>query len=596
MADSDPLIRTKLRPPSARAGLVTRPRLQEQVLQGLHGPLTLIIAPAGFGKTTLAAACAASCGLPVAWLSLDKDDDRVERFLRYLVAAVQAADAHIGVDAARMLAGMQRTPVEAVLTSLVNDLDSNGLELVLALEDYQFISSQAVHEAVAFLLEHCPNNLHLLIAARSDPPLPLARLRARGQITELRASDLRFTKTEALQFLNDSMGLHLDSGAVAVLEERTEGWIAGLQMAALSMRGRDDVTSFIREFAGTNRFIMDFMLEEVLAHEPLEVQDFMLKTSILTRLSGPLCDAVVGACGGQEMLEFLEKRSIFIVPLDDERRWYRYHHLFADLLQARLVRSGAEQVDQLLLRASCWCEQEGQIAEAITYALQAQEYRRAGDLIAKYWHFTANIGGIETVWGWLQALPEELIKNDAQLGLAYCWELWLKGQTAAIAPHLEDAEAAMQREVANGNFDQGTTANAVLPAHLAVLRSIVSRSAHDYAGAIAHAERALQFTPANLPSEAYGQLHTVTFVALATAYDGAGEIAKAVDAYYETIRWSRLAGNPAGLCGMTHWLIGALWNLGRLKAADQAGRDALHYLEEHNMAHLPVAGLLHIRL
>jgi LuxR family maltose regulon positive regulatory protein len=362
MQKADTLIRTKLRRPFLRLALVPRPRLQARIVEGLRGPLTLITAPAGFGKTTLVASCVAGDGMSVAWLSLDKDDNQAGRFLNYLVAALQEADHTIGNEAAQLMAASQQAPAEAVLTSLINDLDTTGREIALVLDDYQFISSQAVHEEVAFLLEHCPNTSHLLIATRSDPPLPLARLRARGQMVELRAADLRFTGPEAAQFLNDVMGLRLDAGSVAALEERTEGWIAGLQMAALSMRGREDVDSLIRAFAGTHRFIMDYLLEEVLAREPEEVQAFLLQTAILTRLTGPLCDAVTGASGGQEMLERLERRNLFVVPLDDDRRWYRYHHLFADLLQARLHQSGPDRVARLLSRAAEWCERDGQVA------------------------------------------------------------------------------------------------------------------------------------------------------------------------------------------------------------------------------------------
>jgi LuxR family maltose regulon positive regulatory protein len=329
---ADTLIRTKLRPPFIRAELVPRPRLQEQIARGLRGPLTPITAPAGFGKTTLVASCIVSYGLPVAWLSLDKDDNQVGRFLNCLVAALQQADNRIGSEAAQFLAAAPQAPARVILTSLINDLDTASKEIVLVLDDYQFVDSQAVHEEVGLLLDHCPKTFHLVIATRSDPPLPLARLRARGHTVELRAADLRFTEPEAAQFLNDVMGFRLDAGSVAVLEERTEGWIAGLQMAALSMRDRQNVAGFIAGFSGTNRYILDYLLEEVLAREPEEVQAFLLQTAILTRLTGPLCDAVTGASGGQEMIEKLERRNLFVVPLDDDRRWYRYHHLFADLL------------------------------------------------------------------------------------------------------------------------------------------------------------------------------------------------------------------------------------------------------------------------
>jgi LuxR family maltose regulon positive regulatory protein len=598
MDKADTLIRTKLRLPFIRAELVPRPRLQEQIAQGLCGPLTLITAPAGFGKTTLMASCIASCGLPVAWLSLNKNDNQVGRFLNYLIAALHGVDKRIGSDAAQLMAGMQPAPSEAVLTSLVNDLDATTGEMVLALDDYQFISSQAVHEKVSFLLEHCPKTFHLVIATRSDPPLPLSRLRARGHTVELRTVDLRFTESEAAQFLNDVMGLHLDVGAVAVLEERTEGWIAGLQMAALSMRGRDAerVDSLIQAFAGTHRFIMDYLLEEVLVREPEEVQTFLLQTAILTRLSGPLVDAVTGASGGQEMLERLERRNLFVVPLDDERRWYRYHHLFADLLQARLYQSGPERVAELLSRAAEWCEGDGQVAQAVGYALTAQDYRRAAGLIARYWYDTMTEGEIETVWSWLDTLPEVVVRSSASLSIAYCWVLWFRDQIGAIEAHLADAEHALGELVDSKEFDKNNEAYATLPAELAALRSFVARYNHEFETAAAHAERALSLVPENLPPRADAQLRTPIFLALATAYDGAGNLDRAADAYAETIRWSRLGASAAGVTGSTHRRSGILRLLGRLRAADAACRDALGYIQAQGMARLPAAGILHVAM
>ncbi len=292
MQKVDLLLRTKLHPPFTRPSLVGRPRLLAQMAEGLKGPLTLITAPAGFGKTTLLASCMASCGVRGAWVSLDKGDNLVGRFLSYLTAALQGVDAVIGGEAAQLLMAAPQALPEAVLTSLINDLEGATGEIALALDDYQFITNPAVHEAVAFLLEHCPNRLHLVIASRSDPPLPVARLRARGQVVELRAVDLRFSESEANQFLNEMMGLKLDAAAVASLEERTEGWIAGLQMAALSLRERKDGRGFIEGFSGSNRYILDYLLEEVLASQPQQIQEFLLRTSILERLCAPLCEAI----------------------------------------------------------------------------------------------------------------------------------------------------------------------------------------------------------------------------------------------------------------------------------------------------------------
>ncbi len=594
MQKTDPLILTKLHPPHTRPGLVPRPRLLERLVQGLRGPLTLITAPAGFGKTTLAASLIASLDMPVAWLSLDKNDNQSVRFLNYVVAALQQADQNIGKEAAQLMAGMEHAPAEALLTSLINDLDAMDGEIALVLDDYQFINSQAVHEEVAFLLEHCPGRFHLLIATRSDPPLPLARLRACGQMLELRAVDLGFTESEAAQFLNDVMGLALDPDLIAVLEERTEGWIAGLQMAALSMRGRDDVDGFIRAFAGTNRFIMDFMLEEVLAREPLDVQVFLQQTSILGRLSGPLCEALTGNPGAQEMLERLEKRNVFVVSLDEDRQWYRYHHLFADLLQARLLQSGSEPVERLFSRAARWCEQAGQINDAVEYAFAAYNYGHAADLVVQHWQTLINKGEIENIYLWLNALPDELVRENAPLSDTYCWILWLMGQINLIEPHLLDAERAWDKLSVSKEFDRDNAAHAQLPASLAVLRAFVSRYHSEFETAIAHAERALDLLPENLPPEANVQLKTMIYLALGSAYEGAGWLEKSVNAYSETIRLSRLNANVGGVAGITYRLIGVLRLLGRLHAADVACRDALMYIKEHGMARLPSAGILHI--
>jgi LuxR family maltose regulon positive regulatory protein len=585
MQKIDPLIRTKLRPPFTRRELVPRPRLQARVIQGLGKPLTLTTAPAGFGKTTLVASCIAECKMPVGWLSLDRDDNQVGRFLKYLVAALQAT---VGSETAQLLAASPQVPPEAVLTHLVNDLERADTDTALVMDDYQFISNQAVHEAVIFLLDHCPRTFHLVIATRSDPPLPLARLRARGQLVELRTADLRFTASEAAQFLNDVMGLNVGEEAIEVLEERTEGWIAGLQMAALSMQRREDVEGLIRGFAGTHRFIMDYLLEEVLAREQEDVRAFLLQTSILTRLTGSLCDAVTGGSGGQEMLERLEQRNLFLIPLDDERRWYRYHHLFADLLQARLHKSASYRAERLLSRAAEWCAREGQVDAAIGYALAAQDYEQATGLIARHWHHTANRGEIETVWSWLDALPEGTVEESAPLGLAYCWVLWLSGQVSAIEPHLVDAEATLD-EPAVADFPD-------LPAHLAAMRSIVARHQDDFEAAVAFAERALHLAPQDMSLQVEAQLRTVSYMALALAYDGLGDLEGAVNALAEAIRWSRRGENPAGVAGMTNWLVGILWVLGRLRVADDACREALSYLKERGLDRLPVAGVLHLRM
>ena len=468
MQTSDPLLHTKLRLPATRPHLVPRPKLQEQIEHGLHGPLTLITAPAGFGKTTLVASCIAGCGMSVAWLSLDKNDNQVERFLNYVFAAFQEADHAIGIEALQLMAGLQEVRPEAVLTNLINDLDAFRGEIVLVLDDYQFISSQAVHEAVTFLLEHCPNTLHIVIATRSDPPLPLARLRARGQTVELRAAELSFTEPEAEQFLNDVMGLSLDARSVAVLEERTEGWIAGLQMAALSMRHREDIPQFIEAFSGTNRYILDYLLEEVLAGQSLKIQHFLLCTSILERLTAPLCDAVLATdqgskvdvddrsttsesldlSGSAPILKYLERANLFLVPLGDERIWYRYHHLFADLLHAQLQRSlDTKGVAQLHIRAAEWHAQNGSILEAIHHASMASDDERVERFIEKSYMELVSHGEQAGLRIWTGKLRKELVYRRPWLCIYEAYSHSWFGELDEAERLLEVAETRIRSDI-----------------------------------------------------------------------------------------------------------------------------------------------------
>ncbi|MBN1537198.1 MAG: hypothetical protein JW908_10740 [Anaerolineales bacterium] len=455
MANDARLIQSKLRLPFIRPNLVPRLELQARVEEGIRGPLTLVTAPAGFGKTTLAASCIASCGMPFAWLSLDKNDNQPERFLTYLIASLQALDNHIGSEAAQLMAGIQQPVLEAVLTSLINDIEIINTEIVLVLDDYHLIKSQAVHEQVAFLLEHQPGSFHLVIATRSDPPLPLPRLRVHDQVIELRAADLRFTESEAAQFLNDIMGLRLDARSIAILEKRTEGWIAGLQMAALSMRDREDILGFIEGFSGTNRFILDFLLEEVLASQPPEIQRFLLRTSILERFSAPLCDALLENQENLELgngdrttpigspshdqsisvLQYLERENLFLVSLDDERNWHRYHHLFADLLRVRLQQTQPQLISLLHSRASNWLEQNGYFTEAIQHLFAANDVDQAADLIEHY-------GPVQwtesdpSVIRMADSLPSEMLISRPIIGLHQAWFLIIKGNIVKVLPLL----------------------------------------------------------------------------------------------------------------------------------------------------------------
>jgi LuxR family maltose regulon positive regulatory protein len=348
----DQLLATKLYAPTTRTNLVTRLRLTARLDEGVRGKLILVCAPAGFGKSTLLSEWVLGSELPVGWLSLDEGDNDPARFLSYMIAAIRTVEADIGERALSLLRSSQLVPTQVVLTMLVNELAAVPHDLALILDDYHLIENEAVHTALAFLLEHLPPQTHLVIASRTDPPLPLTRLLAGGQLTKLTASDLRFTSEEAGAFLTEAMGLELSAEEVTTLEEHTEGWIAGLQLAALSLRGREDGSAFISAFTGTNRHVFDYLAEEVLDRQPEGIRTFLIQTSILDRLSGPLCDAVTSRGGGQLRLEMLEGANLLMVPLDEERRWYRYHHLFSDFLRERLRRESPQMVTELHLRAS----------------------------------------------------------------------------------------------------------------------------------------------------------------------------------------------------------------------------------------------------
>jgi len=438
------LLSTKLYVPPARLNGVSRPRLFERLDEGLERKLSLISAPAGFGKTTLASEWVASCGQPVAWLSLDEGDNDPTGFLAYIVAAVQTIAADIGDGALAALQSPQPPPTEWLLTSLLNDIAAMPGSFILVLDDYHVIDSQPVDEVLVFLVEHLPPQMHMVIATREDPHLPLARLRARGQLTELRAADLRFTPAEAAEFLNRVMGLGLSAEDISALEARTEGWIAGLQLAAVSMQGHRDATGFIKSFTGSHRFVLDYLVEEVLGQQPENIQAFLLVTSILDRMCGSLCDAVLRdqSISGQGTLEHLERSNLFIVPLDNERHWYRYHHLFAELLRQRLQQRGS--LNEYHVRASQWYEDQGLEPEAFQHAAAANDVERAGRLIRERGMPVHSLPVATAILGWLDSLPKPVLDARPWLWVRSATSTLMAGQVTGVEEKLQAAEEAMQ--------------------------------------------------------------------------------------------------------------------------------------------------------
>jgi LuxR family maltose regulon positive regulatory protein len=449
--------------------------------------LTLVSAPAGFGKTTLLTEwLAAGNGRSAAWLSLDQRDDDPVVFWTYLLAALQTTDPGVGAGALALLQEPHAS-IDEVLATLVNDLDAVQGDVVLVLDDYHLIETREVHDGMAFLLEHLPPPVHVVIATRADPPLPLARMRARGELVEVRADDLRFTTEEVSAYLDEATGRALGAEQVAALESRTEGWIAALQLAALSMRGREDVAGFIAGFAGDDRYIVDYLVEEVLQRQPDDVRTFLLQTAILSRLSGDLCDAVVGRDGGTAVLEALDRANLFLVPLDDRRHWYRYHHLFADVLHARLLAEQPDRVPELHRRAGAWHAQHGEPSEAIRHALAGGDAERAADLVELAMPEARRNRQETTLRHWFRQLPEAVLRNRPVLRVGYAGAILVHGELDGVEEHLRDAERWLD-EVGDGGDDAVVRA---VRSQVAVYRAAQARMTGDLAGTTTHARRVL---------------------------------------------------------------------------------------------------------
>ncbi len=519
---------------------MTRPRLIGRLDEGIGGKLTLVCAPAGFGKSTLLGDWILRCGLPVGWISLDNDDNDPARFLAYLAAALQTAAPDIG---ARSLLDSPRPPTRALLTDLVNEAATVPNDFALVLDDYHLIEDEAVHAALAFLLEHLPPQMRLVVASRAEPPLPLARMLARGHLTRLTAKDLRFTPEETASFLNEAMGLDLPAEAITALEERTEGWIAGLQLAALSMRGRKDVSGFVAAFAGTNRHIFDYLAEEVLDRQTKDTREFLLRTSILDRLSGPLCDAVTERDDGQAMLEQLERMNLLMVPLDEWRRWYRYHHLFSDFLRERLRRENPEMVSELHGRASTWLEENGTASEAIAHALASGDFERAGIMIEVLSDTMYGHGEYPAIDRLMEALPAEVIRSRPLLYLAYVITTFMVGDrwNEAEAP-LRDLEQKLGIG-GEGDFEEPEDGNlARVAGDIATMRANIAYEGRgDLPVAIALNRRALEL----LADDEYAPARGTAACNLAECLLDIGDLPAARIAIDESIEVGRVADHLA---------------------------------------------------
>ncbi len=590
-----PLLRTKLYIPHVRPESVLRPRLVERLDAGLSRKLTLACAPAGFGKTTLLSewvhSHSRSAPAPgFCWFSMDKEDNDPIRFLSYLIASLQTIEPSIGesvyvalesssLSASRRGQGGERGSgdvVENALATLINQISAVGHSFVLILDDYQAVHTRPIHDAVASLVEHLPPNMHLVIATRADPPLPLARWRGRGDLHELRQGDLRFTQQETFEFLNLAMQLDLAPEQTAALAARTEGWIAGLQMAAISMQGAADRERFVHALTGSHRFILDYLTEEVLEGQPTAVQEFLLQTSILDRLSGPLCDAICETLEpgeGQAMLSRLEEQNLFIVPLDDERRWYRYHHLFADLLQQRLQRTYPDRVPILHGRASTWHKEHGLIRVAIDHSLAAGALQWAAELIEQAAEASMLRSEMATLQRWLDTLPEDIVRSRPLLCMYRALSLLLGGHP------FDTAERWLQRAI-EGDPEGNLTGEVM------VFRALLASYQGDLEQSRTLSERALSLLP---PRRLFFRSFVTGFLGLVYLY--AGDVAAAAPVFREAVRVGQQAGNVTiTVLALCH-LAELAQIQGQLGAAQSLYEQALEWATDERQRRRPIAGL-----
>ena len=600
VAERDALLATKLNVPGPRPGLVPRPRLSERLDEGLRRGLVLVCAPAGYGKTVLLAEWAQRSQVPAAWLSLDGGDNDPARFWRHAIAALDRVHAGIGERVGPLLGPPAPPSFEPLVTALINELAAGpgGDGVLLVLDDYHAISSQPVHASVGFLLEHRPPGLHVALASRADPPLALARLRARGQLTEMRAADLRFTAGEAAGLLEQTgagPGMALPEAAVAALVARTEGWAAGLQLAALSLRGQEDVATFVAAFTGSHRYVLDYLAEEVLERQGEQVRAFLLETSVLDRLSGELCDAVTGRTGSQALLEQVERAGLFLVPLDEVRGWWRYHQLFADLLRARLQAEEPGQVAQLHRNAARWYEQHGLADEAVRHAVAAGEMTSAARLIERHFDAAHSLRGeAATIQRWLTPLPADLVRSRPRLLLAQAVPAATGGRLEEAEQLVDAAELASAGTAGEPLEPTIGTAGSLLvnvPALIALARGYLAQLRGDGPGTAEFAARGMaQIRDGEwiLRSVAQGQLAVADWLG--------GRLAGAERGFAAGIAGRRAAGLPTWSSWGSYELGRVQQAQGRLDAVVLTCEQALDAIARPGQAPLPAAGPAYVAL
>jgi LuxR family transcriptional regulator, maltose regulon positive regulatory protein len=582
------ILRAKLYVPRHRANAVPRSRLHERLDEGARRDLTVVSAPAGFGKTTLLADWSQRSELPVAWVSLDERDDDPVRFLLYVIAAVETIHEDFGTTTRAFLGSLQsREELEPVLTALSNEILELPGDFVLVLDDYHSVRSEAIHGALAFLLDHWPPPMHLVIAGRTSPPLPLPRLRARGRLTELGVPDLRFSLEEATDFLGRTMGLNLTAKRVAALEEGTEGWVAGLQLAAHALRDREVEFRSMEPIADGARYVFDYLAEEVLSRQPEDVREFLLRTSIVETLSGPLCEALTDTTDGQEMLEWLERNNLFLVPLDDQGRYYRYHHLFAAFLRERLRRRHPDEIPKLHRRAGLWEEADGCLSGAIEHALAAEDFGRAANLIEEETGVRRTYVDASLLLRWLGTLPDDLVRRRPQLSLLYAWALAHSGELEDAERRLWDTEEAMQLDAGASTAGLSDEERTML-GEICIIRARVAAMRENAPLTTELSNQALELLPED-------ELHLRGDVALdlGHAYCSVGDIESASEAFARAAATGRAADDLRTALFALRYQASLEISRGRLRKAEGLLLDGQRLAESRPDGVPSVAGIIH---
>ncbi len=581
------LLRTKHHIPQLGSTCISRSRLIKRMDEGFGRKLTLLSAPAGFGKTTLLADWIHNRSIPSAWVSVDSGDNDPMHFLAYLILGLQTLKRNTGKAALTMLQSPQPPPIESILINLINDLVRIPTDAALVLDDYHAVDAKPIHDMIFFLLERLPRQMHMIIATRSDPPFPITRIRSQNQLTELRAADLSFTTDETTKLFNNRMNLNLSSVDIQILETRTEGWIAGLQLAALSMSGRNDPSVFLNAFKGDHRYIADYLTEEVLNRQPGPLRDFMLKTSILDRLNASLCEAVTQANNCQNMLNALDKANLFVIPLDEERCWYRYHHLFADLLKLRLRRKLGDRVGDLHRRASQWLTRNGFNNEAMVHAFVAQDCSLAARLIKQIAEADWDRARESRLLRWFEKLPDDLINADPKLCIFYARELFNSG-------HPDDAERKLQ--AAEHLLDDGSghdQAQEGLKGRIAVIRAYVAARTGDVPRVVHFSNQALKLLPRG---DFLWRSVAATTLGFGHGWTGEGDCVKAQRAFSRAMKNSQAAGNLYYYVFSGSCLGGVLLMRGKLKQATDVYRRLLDHAIDNGIEQMGILGSLYSNL